>query len=381
MNDRYERYQRLHESKAVYLVRDIETSDFFVQKIYKYHDGMIYSRLLGLSIPGVPKVISYEQLDDEHVCVVEEYIKGSNLADYISEHGAMSAETVIDYGIRLCNILEELHKLTPSIIHRDIKPSNILLSDDGRLWLIDFNAAKEFHDDKTSDTYYIGTKDFAAPEQFGFGYSDVRTDVYGLGKTLLYMVNGGYSKQIPENLPSRLRNAIVKSTYTDTDRRYQNIIKMRKALEKSNTPALIGGIAGVFLLIAIIAFGISSLFSHEELPVSEAYSTSISDSTVQDATATSTSVETSTVQTTAVTHAPITSQAPIASSSAATQQPTTGTAQAPTPQSTTQAPATQPATQAPATAAPTQPSTAATEGSTQKYTDLTSVPIYDGEFE
>lgn len=60
---------------------------------------------------------------------------------------------------------------TPPIVHRDIKPSNIILTEDGRIVLIDLNAARLDDKNRSHDTQLIGTAGFAAPEQYGFAAS------------------------------------------------------------------------------------------------------------------------------------------------------------------------------------------------------------------
>ena len=82
----------------------------------------------------------------------------------------------------MCDGLKELHE--QKIIHRDIKPSNMILQADGRIRLIDFDAARIFKDNKATDTELLGTKDYAPPEQYGFGQTDPRSDIYSLGVTI-----------------------------------------------------------------------------------------------------------------------------------------------------------------------------------------------------
>lgn len=88
----------------------------------------------------------------------------------------------------LCEILEKLHSANPPIVHRDIKPSNIIITNYDHVILLDFNAAKYFTDPNTSDTILLGTKGYAAPEQYGFGSSTPQTDIYAVGILLKELV-------------------------------------------------------------------------------------------------------------------------------------------------------------------------------------------------
>lgn len=92
----------------------------------------------------------------------------------------------------LCEILEKLHSVTPPIVHRDTKPSNIIITNYEHVVLLDFNAAKYFADTDTADTILLGTKGYAAPEQYGFGSSTPQTDIYALGILLKELVKSLY---------------------------------------------------------------------------------------------------------------------------------------------------------------------------------------------
>ena len=79
---------------------------------------------------------------------------------------------------------------TPPIVHRDIKPSNIILTEDGRIVLIDLNAARLNDKNRSHDTQLIGTAGFAAPEQYGFAASSPRADLYAAGILMRVLLTG-----------------------------------------------------------------------------------------------------------------------------------------------------------------------------------------------
>jgi WD40 repeat protein/serine/threonine protein kinase len=88
--------------------------------------------------------------------------------------------------VRLCvQVAEALaHAHAQGVLHRDIKPSNLLLDADGSVWITDFGLAKlEGSDGPTRTGDIVGTLRYMAPERFE-GWSDPRSDVYGLGITL-----------------------------------------------------------------------------------------------------------------------------------------------------------------------------------------------------
>lgn len=127
----------------------------------------------------------------------------------------------------VCGALEVLHSAEPPIVHRDVKPENIMVTDSGRAVLMDYDASKRVKADQSRDTVLLGTRDSAAPEQYGFGASDVRTDVYGVGKLLDTMLGAHPA----------YRRVIGKATRLDPARRYQNIAALKRALKIHGRPA------------------------------------------------------------------------------------------------------------------------------------------------
>lgn len=123
--------------------------------------------------------------------LLRDYVSGRPLSG-LADAQVMPESEVIRYGILLCEELKKLHGKKPPVIHRDIKPENIIRRPDGTLTLIDYETARCYKEGLDEDTYFMGTRGTAAPEQYGFGQSDIRTDIYGIGRTLLYLLTGGY---------------------------------------------------------------------------------------------------------------------------------------------------------------------------------------------
>ena len=101
------------------------------------------------------------------IYVVMDFIEGANIAEILKEEGAQPQEKVIDWGRQLASALDYLHSMNPPIIYRDMKPSNVMLRPEGGVKLIDFGTAKEFTIENNADTTALGTRGYAAPEQFG----------------------------------------------------------------------------------------------------------------------------------------------------------------------------------------------------------------------
>lgn len=139
----------------------------------------VYEKLYQTPIAGIPKLIDYYE-ENEQLILIEEYISGISLQEKL-DHAQCSKQDIIHYLLDLCDILEQLHAMTPPIVHRDIKPSNLIVTSYNRLILLDFNAAKQFSSFSKVDTVLLGTEGYAAPEQYGFGSSSPQTDIYSIG--------------------------------------------------------------------------------------------------------------------------------------------------------------------------------------------------------
>ena len=190
----YKELSSLSKNKSIYLVQHIESGKLFVKKILDVYSIDIYTQLKNASINGVPQIYECFE-DDEKLYIIEEYIHGKTLEEELVENGTLSEERCISLLEQLCPIMESLHTLNPPIIHRDIKPSNIIITSDDTLKLVDFNAAKNYSYGSSKDTTLLGTHNFAAPEQYGFSQSDVRTDIYGIGVTINYLLTAQYPNE------------------------------------------------------------------------------------------------------------------------------------------------------------------------------------------
>ena len=136
----------------------------------------------------------------------------------------------------LCEILSRLHTMEPPIIHRDIKPSNIMLTEDKRVILLDLNSAKPVTPGQIQDTTLLGTHGFAAPEQYGFGASNIQTDLYAVGILIGYMLSGKLNST--SGCTDELKNVISKCTQLDPDKRYASAEELKAALQKCSKKSL-----------------------------------------------------------------------------------------------------------------------------------------------
>ena len=194
-----------------------------------------------LDHPNLPSIIDVIDKDDSFIIVMD-YIEGNSLQDLIDTDGPQHPEKVIEWAKQLCDVLGYLHSRRPPIIYRDMKPANVMLRPTGDVTLIDFGTAREYKYANQADTTYLGTRGYAAPEQFGGrGQTDARTDIYTLGATMYHLITG-YSpadtnfevlpigKFVPQLKGSGLEKIITKCCQNDPAKRYQDCAELMAAL-------------------------------------------------------------------------------------------------------------------------------------------------------
>ena len=194
-----------------------------------------------LDHPALPRIVDI--IDNGNVIyVIMDYIEGEALSKILETEGAQSEEAVIEWAKQLCEVLDYLHTRKPPIIYRDMKPANVMLKPDGTVKLIDFGIAREYKEHNLSDTINMGTKGYAAPEQFGnAGQTDARPDVYCLGVTLYHLITGHNPAEPPyeiypirhwdPQLSAGLEVIIQKCVQQNPDDRYQSCAELMYALQ------------------------------------------------------------------------------------------------------------------------------------------------------
>lgn len=203
--------------------------------------------LARLSHPNLPRVIDRFEEDGKQFLVME-YVAGQTLRHaLIARGGRAEVAEVYQWAEQLCAVLAYLHAQEPPIIYRDLKPSNVMLRTDGRVALIDFGIARFYKPGKSSDTAIYGTLGYAAPEQYGEGQTDQRSDIYALGVLLCHALTGYDVASTPFRLPdlSRLRpdipialaNLISRATALEPDDRFASVAEVADALLRARLQA------------------------------------------------------------------------------------------------------------------------------------------------
>jgi len=191
-----------------------------------------------LKHPNLPAIVDVIEQKDS-LLIVMDYIEGRSLEDIVQEQGPLAEKSVIRWAKQLCNVLHYLHTRTPPIIYRDMKPSNVMLKPDGNVVLIDFGAAREYKPQNLKDTVLLGTRGYAAPEQYRIdGQSDVRTDIYSLGITVFRLLTGAGPEELCPIRKMRpdvsvgIENILMKCTRTLKQERYQSALELFEAFSR-----------------------------------------------------------------------------------------------------------------------------------------------------
>lgn len=135
-----------------------------------------YGLLSAFYDPCLPKVFGYLR-SEQGEFLWREYVEGQTLEERISQGKAMTDMEAAETVEMICRFLVRLHSQRPQVIHRDIKASNIVQRSDGSLCVIDLDGCRNYHEGEKKDTICLGTASTAAPEQFGYGQSDGRSDI------------------------------------------------------------------------------------------------------------------------------------------------------------------------------------------------------------
>jgi serine/threonine protein kinase/Tfp pilus assembly protein PilF len=202
-----------------------------------------------LNHPNIATIHYIEELDDpeagHETFIVMEYIQGKELK-HRTESGPLPVDEALDIAIKIGEGLQAAHE--QDIVHRDIKSSNIMLTDKGRVKVMDFGLAKVRGVAKmTKQGTTLGTTTYMSPEQARGEEVDRRTDIWSLGIILYEMISGklpftgDYEQAVfysifneePEPLTSlrtgvskELERIVSKSLAKNPAERYQHIDEM-----------------------------------------------------------------------------------------------------------------------------------------------------------
>ena len=182
-----------------------------------------YEELYKINAQNLPLIYDVINCEDGQI-VLEEFVEGVTISEVMESgnYHYLGTRKVIR---AVCYALNVLHER--NLVHRDIKPENVVIGKDGRVVLIDFNAARKISS-ASKDTVIMGTVGYASPEQLGVAQSDARTDIYALGVLLNVMITGKHpSEKLAKGKAGRI---VRKCTNVNPDERYQTAENLANTL-------------------------------------------------------------------------------------------------------------------------------------------------------
>jgi TolB-like protein len=170
-----------------------------------------------LNHPHIVTLHSVEEVDGVHFLTME-LVEGRSLDRLIPE-GGLPVDRILDIAAAIAEALAAAHE--KGIVHRDLKPANVMVTDEGRVKVLDFGLAKELHAGNSSDATLtsagftevgavMGTPAYMSPEQIRGRAIDHRTDIFSLGTVLYELATG--KRPFQGQSSAELTSAILRDT-------------------------------------------------------------------------------------------------------------------------------------------------------------------------
>lgn len=222
----------------------------------------VCKKLMDIRHPNVAVVYDYMFFHDD-TYILEEFINGTTLRDIISEKGVFTEKETSRVIVDVCKGLEMLHFQNPPVVHNDINTGNVMIKEDGTVKIFDFDISRTYKTGSGQNTRLFGTEEYAAPEHFGYGQSEPRTDIYSLGVTMHEMLTG---KQLTSEhkmtYKGKLKNVIKKCIEIDPKKRYASVKQIKHDLNRiKNKSARI--IRNILTIIIILIFAWVALYNRD----------------------------------------------------------------------------------------------------------------------
>ena len=253
-----ERYNLIEKLGAggfaqIFLAEDLKTNQVCVvkklllSKANNWKNIEMFEReaniLQQLEHPNIPNYLNYfviESSNNVEYYLVQEYVKGKTLAQWLEKKRHFSEEEVIFIALQISEILVYLQQFSPPIIHRDIKPENIILTENNQAYLIDFGGVQSQLRVGGGSTF-VGTIGYMPPEQTK-GKTVAASDIYALGITLIHLLSHLPPSEMEDknlslnfhphvNISKSFSKILEKMIHPILSKRYQNADSLLNCLD------------------------------------------------------------------------------------------------------------------------------------------------------
>jgi hypothetical protein len=165
-------------------------------------------------------------------------IHGKTLRDLVQQKGPLSEDKVMAFAEQMCDLLQYMHTKEPPVVHRDFAPDNLMVGDDGKLFLMDFDVARRL-ESQTATRTVVGKHNYMPPEQFR-GSATTQSDIYALGCTLHWLLTGSdpepisvcHPREIRHEVTSGLDDLVARATAQDCAARFSSAEEVHDALNR-----------------------------------------------------------------------------------------------------------------------------------------------------
>ncbi|QJC21142.1 Stk1 family PASTA domain-containing Ser/Thr kinase [Arcanobacterium buesumense] len=210
-----------------------------------------------------PSIVAVYDTGEEHMTsdngtdislpyIVMEYVKGRTVSELLKNGDALPINEAVQIAVGILSALEYSHR--EGIVHRDIKPGNIMLTNDGKVKVMDFGIARALADSSATMTQtnsVVGTAQYLSPEQARGEVVDSRSDLYSTGCLLYELLTGRppfrgdsavavayqHVSELPASpmtiapdIPENIDRVVMKALAKKREDRYQRAIDMRSDL-------------------------------------------------------------------------------------------------------------------------------------------------------
>ena len=226
---------------AVYLARPVGSDEAVALKVVRadvadferYEDRFAREMRLAASLEH-PHLVPVREIGvaDGTPFLAMRFIDGTDLERLLHRTRALHPRHAAALVVQVAGALSAAHEL--GLVHRDVKPGNVLLEtgpgDVPHAYLTDFGLSKhaESTSGLTATGRWVGTTDYAAPEQIQAQEVDARTDVYALGCVLYEMLTGEVPFPRPREVDKMLAHVSdpppVPSAFADVPQEFDPII-------------------------------------------------------------------------------------------------------------------------------------------------------------